>query len=124
MDLFDGLVDLDTLDLSGNSITGLTAGVFGDLDVDMKSLYLRSNGLASLPANIFDGLTGLKGLDLSCNTLTALDLARFDPFASTLTFLEISGNSFTTPPTETALGQTPQCRLSLHRGEYLVRSAQ
>ena len=52
--------------------------MFEDLDVDMKSLYLRSNGLTSLPANIFAGLTGLKDLDLSCNRLTALDLARFD----------------------------------------------
>ena len=103
MDLFDGLVGLSTLDLSGNAITGLTTGVFEDLDDSLTSLYLRSNGLASLPANIFDGLTGLKGLDLSCNALTALDLARFDPFASTLTFLEISGNRFTTPPAETAL---------------------
>ena len=52
---------------------------------------------------IFAGLTGLKGLDLSCNALTALDLTRFDPFASTLTYLDISSNSFTTPPTQTAL---------------------
>ena len=42
-------------------------------------------------------------MDLSCNALTALDLTRFDPFASTLTYLDVSGNSFTTPPTETAL---------------------
>ena len=103
MDLFDDLVGLSTLDLSGNAITGLTAGVFEDLDDSLKSLYLRSNELASLPVDIFDGLTGLTGLDLSCNALTALDLTRFDPFATTLTFLEISGNRFTTPPAETAL---------------------
>ena len=42
--------------------------MFEGLDVDMKSLYLRSNLLASLPANIFDGLTGLLDLDLSCNS--------------------------------------------------------
>ena len=103
VNLFDGLVGLSALDLSGNSITGLTAGVFLDQDDSLTSLYLRSNGLASLPAAIFDGLTGLTGLDLSCNALTALDLARFNPFALTLTFLEISGNSFTTPPTDMAL---------------------
>ena len=103
VNLFDGLAVLDTLDLSGNSITGLTAGVFGDLDVDMKSLYLRSNQLESLPANIFTGLTGLKGLDLSCNSLTTLDFAGFDPFASTLEFLEISGNPFIGEPTQMAL---------------------
>ena len=103
MDLFDGLGSLSTLDLSGNSITGLTTGVFEDLDDSLTSLYLRSNELASLPVDIFDGLTGLTGLDLSCNALTALELVRFDPFATTLTFLEISGNRFTTPPAETAL---------------------
>ena len=77
--------------------------MFEDLDVSMQNLYLRSNGLTALPAGIFAGLTGLNGLDLSCNALTALDLTRFDPFASTLTYLDVSGNSFTTPPTEMAL---------------------
>ncbi len=52
---------------------------------------------------VFGGLTGLKGLDLSCNGLTALDLSRFDPFASSLTYLDITGNSFTTAPTDTAV---------------------
>ena len=116
VNLFDGLVALRTLDLSSNSLTGLTAGVFEDLDVDMKSLYLRSNLLASLPANIFTGLTGLLDLDLSCNRLTALDPARVTPFASTLTFLEISGNSFTTPPTATGLALTNP-DLNLYTGE-------
>ena len=52
---------------------------------------------------VFAGLTGLKGLDLSCNGLTALDLGRFDPFASSLTYLDITGNSFTTAPTDSAV---------------------
>ena len=52
---------------------------------------------------IFAGLTGLEGLDLSCNVLTALDLSRFDPFASSLTYLDITGNSFTTAPTDAAV---------------------
>ena len=101
--------------------------MFEDLDVDMKSLYLRSNRLESLPAGIFAGtttsLTGLKDLDLSCNTLTALDSTRFTPFASTLTFLEISGNSFTTPPTATGLALTND-DLNLYTGaNTLCRSA-
>ena len=106
VDLFDGLGDLGTLDLSDNSITALTAGVFEDLDDSLTNLYLRSNGLGALPAGIFAGLTGLAGLDLSCNSLTALDSMRLTPFASTLTFLDISGNSFTTPPTATDLTLT------------------
>ena len=50
MDIFDGLGDLSTLDLSDNSIIVLTAGVFEDLDGSMQNLYLWSNGLTALPA--------------------------------------------------------------------------
>ena len=92
VDLFDGLVaTLDTLDLTGNSITGLTAGVFEDLDVDsLKSLYLRSNRLASLPADIFDGLTGLTGSGpLMQQRSPRLTLRESTPFASTL---DLPGN--------------------------------
>ena len=57
------------------------------------------------------------GLDLSCNALTTLDLTRFDPFVSTLTYLDISGNSFTAPPTDTALqAKLTHADLSLHTG--------
>ena len=52
---------------------------------------------------VFAGLTGLQGLDLSCNGLTALDLTLFDPFASSLTYLDVSGNSYGSTPTETTL---------------------
>ncbi len=64
---------------------------------------MTDNDITALPADIFDGLTGLGQLDLSCNALTALDLTRFDPFATSLTFLDISGNTFTTDPTDAAL---------------------
>ena len=120
VDLFDGLGNLSTLDLSDNSITGLTAGVFEDLDASMQNLYLRSNGLTALPVDIFAGLTGLNGLDLSCNALTALDLTRFDPFASTLTYLDVSGNSFSTPPTETALRAKLTNASYIYTGEKTV----
>ena len=57
------------------------------------------------------------GLDLSCNALTTLDLTRFDPFVSTLTYLDISGNSFTAPPTDAALqAKLTHADLSLHTG--------
>ena len=60
-----------------------------------------SSDLTTLPANVFDGLTGLQALDLSCNALTALDLTAtspFNPFATSLYYLDIRGNSFTTQP--------------------------
>ena len=54
----------------------------------------------TLPDMVFASLTGLKGLDLSCNGLTALDLSLFGPFASSLTYLDITGNNFTTELTD------------------------
>ena len=78
--------------------------VYTPIDVTSTKAFrnssLTDNSLTALPADIFDGLTALKGLDLSCNDLTALNLTRFDPFATSLTFLDITGNSFTTQPTE------------------------
>ena len=84
--------------------------MFTDLDASLTLLFLQDIGgstdLTTLPANIFDGLTGLQALDLSCNALTALDLTAtspFNPFASTLTYLDIRSNSFTTAPTDANL---------------------
>ena len=34
---------------------------------------------------------------------TALDLDIFDPFAATLTYLDLTSDSFTTPPVESAI---------------------
>ena len=108
-DIFDGLTDLITLDLDENSLTTLDAGVFMDLGrSSFVRLYLRGNGLTALPAGIFNGLTGLQRLDLSCNGLTTLDLgddtSPFNPFATTLLYLDLDANSFASPaPTETAV---------------------
>ena len=110
-DIFDGLTGIEDLRLSKNAISTLTAGVFTDLDDSLTILFLQDIGgsgtdLTTLPANIFDGLTGLQDLDLSCNALTALDLTAtspFNPFATTLYYLDIRGNSFTTQPTHADL---------------------
>ena len=109
-DIFDGLGGLTDLRLSNNAVSTLDAGVFTDLDASLTLLFLQDIGgstdLTTLPANIFDGLTGLQALDLSCNALTALDLTAtspFNPFASTLTYLDIRSNSFTTAPTDANL---------------------
>ena len=110
VDIFDGLGGLEDLRLSKNAISTLTAGVFTDLDDSLTILFLQDIGgstdLTTLPANIFDGLTGLQDLDLSCNALTALDLTTtspFNPFATTLYYLDIRGNNFTTQPTHADL---------------------
>ena len=109
-DIFDGLGGLEDLRLSNNAISTLTAGVFEDLDASLLNLHLQDIGgstdLTTLPANIFDGLTGLQALDLSCNALTALDLTAtspFNPFATSLYYLDIRGNRFSTQPTDADL---------------------
>ena len=101
-DVFDGLTELRRLDLSANSLAALVANLFDGL-TGLRSLDLSANSVTTLPADVFDGLTGLGLLDLECNFLTELSLDRFDPFSGTLTSLDIRGNRFTTPPSETAI---------------------
>ena len=48
-------------------------------------------------------ITLLERLDLECNYFTALDLDIFDPFAATLIELNLQSDSFTTPPSDTAI---------------------
>ena len=97
-DIFDGLTGLEQLVLSDNALSTLATDVFDPLDDSLKRIYLHNNSLSALPADILDGLTGLQYLDLSCNTLTAagMPLDRFDPVASSLLFLDLDSNSFTT----------------------------
>ena len=104
--IFDDLPGLQHLRLNHNSLTSLPTDLFDPLDESLTQLVLTDNSIASLDADIFDGLTGLEGLDLSCNALTTLDLGAtspFSPFATTLTYLDISGNSFTMNPTVSAV---------------------
>ena len=42
-------------------------------------------------------------MDLNCNYFTALDFDIFDPFAATLTSLNLQSDSFTTTPTDAAI---------------------
>ena len=103
--VFTGL-DLIQLYLGNNSLTTLPTDLFDPLDDSLTHLYLDGNGLTDLQADIFDGLEGLQVLDLACNSLTALDLGAtspFNPFATSLVYLDVGANSFTTAPTETAV---------------------
>ena len=124
-DIFDGLTNLATLELSSNLLTTLDADIFDGtdltdlrissnslrtLDTDifagltaLEVLKLDDNSLTALPVDIFDGLTSLDFLDLNCNYFTTLDLDIFNPFAATLTYLDLQSDSFTTPLSETAI---------------------
>ena len=104
-DAFTGLTGLQRLDLSDNSLTVLPLTLFGPT-VYLERLYLRDNGLTALAEGIFAGLTSLQDLDLSCNALTEFDLTDptpFDPFAGTLSHLDVGANSFTIVPSESAV---------------------
>ena len=104
-DAFTGLTGLQQLDLSDNSLTALPLTLF-DPTVNLSRLYLRGNGLTALAEGIFAGLTSLQDLDLSCNALTEFDLTDptpFDPFAGTLSHLDVGANNFTIVPSEPAI---------------------
>ena len=54
--MFADLTSLTNLDLTGNDLTALPAGVFADLS-SLRTLDLHDNRLAALPAGVFAGLS-------------------------------------------------------------------
>ncbi len=95
--VFDDLSVLVTLDLSGNALTTLPADVFNDLSA-LETLSLSDNDLTTLPADVFNGLSALETLSLSDNDLTTtLPAGVFDDL-SALESLSLNGNAFTTLP--------------------------
>ena len=135
-DIFDGLTSLRRLRLVGDNLripddddsfedlTELTQIRLSYLAVDLfehlsnlEILSLYNAGLTDLPEGSFDSLTApLDTLNLACNSLTELNLDRFAAFAATLTSFLISGNPFTTPPTETAIW----AKFPLISGHYIT----
>ena len=102
-DIFEDLTELEELWLAFGVGASLPVDLYDPFSSSLRALELFNIGLTDLPVGIFDGLIGLKKLDLACNSLTELNLDRFDPFSETLTTLDIRGNIFTTPPSETAI---------------------
>ena len=93
---FQGLHNLQFLDLSGHFLRGLPDSVFADL-AGLDTLDLRENRLAALPRDVFGPLTGLEYLDLSDNVLTALPDSSFAGMAD-LNSLFLDENWFTALP--------------------------
>jgi hypothetical protein len=79
-DDFEGLVRLETLDLSHNSLTTLPAGAFDDLYL-LKTLHLNNNLLTTVPSNAFEQLFLLEDLTLSDNPDLALPGGMFEDFS-------------------------------------------
>ena len=85
----DGIADVD---LSGNALAGLPAGVFAGLDDTLTGLDLSDNDLVVLPARVFAGLDDtLTRLDLSDNGLVALPARVFEHLTG-LAALDLAGN--------------------------------
>ena len=64
--VFDGLTNLQTLDLGGSNLSELPPGVFDGL-TNLQTLDLRDNNLSELPAGLFDNLNNLSELHLDGN---------------------------------------------------------
>ena len=94
---FTGLANVTALDLGGNELASLPAGVFAGLDDTLTSLDLSDNDLVSLSAGLFGPLTGLTTLDLSDNGLAALPTGLFGPLTG-LTTLDLSDNGLAALP--------------------------
>ena len=64
--VFDGLGNLEILSLGQNEITEVAAGVFDNLG-SLRTLLLTGNRISELPSGAFKGLDSLVSLDLSGN---------------------------------------------------------
>ena len=76
-DDFQGLVNLEGLDLRFNSLTELPEGIFNDLP-KLLALWLNHNLITELPDGAFDNLVKLRGLRLHVNSLSELPEGIFD----------------------------------------------
>ncbi len=115
-DDFDGLTNLETLNLYGNNLTLLPSGLFDGL-TNLTTLSLESNDLTSIPSAIFDDLTSLITLDLDGNKLTTLPENIFDNLTS-LVGLQLQYNDINTLPGELFKELTNLDRLRLDNNEF------
>lgn len=77
--MFNGLANLNTLDISRNKSIGeqLAPGLFNEL-VSLEQLYISSCSIKTLPDNLFSTLTRLKVLDLSDNSIAGVNAKTFE----------------------------------------------
>ena len=108
---FDGLTNLQTLDLKLNALTALPEDVFRGL-TNLQTLELRNNTLTALPKDVFRGLTNLRLLGLSHNPFPLLPEDVFHGLLNLRT-LYLHGNTLTALPGEVFHGLLNLVHLSL-----------
>ena len=108
---FEGLTNLEGLDLSGNELTGLPESIFDGL-TNLQALWLTANSLTQLPDGVFSDLTELRGLRLEGNGLTGLPDGIFDNNGK-LTELNIWHNQLTELPDDVFTNLTKLRELDL-----------
>ncbi|XP_034836253.1 leucine-rich repeat and immunoglobulin-like domain-containing nogo receptor-interacting protein 3 [Maniola hyperantus] len=94
MNVFDGLYDVEYIDLSRNEMTRTEHGLFARLS-RLKHLNLSRNHIDDIPRFTFADLSNLEVLDISHNKLRVLPFQVFGPMIR-LQYLDISYNKLAT----------------------------
>ena len=92
--VFNGLTQLNSLDLSNNQLSTLSNSVFSEL-TQLNYLYLYGNKLSTLNNSVFSKLTQLNDLDLWGNQLRTLSNGVFNGLTQ-LNNLDLSNNQLNT----------------------------
>uniref|UniRef100_A0A3Q1BK86 EGF-like domain-containing protein n=2 Tax=Amphiprion ocellaris TaxID=80972 RepID=A0A3Q1BK86_AMPOC len=95
-DDFNGLMELELLDLSQNELAEIPDGVFEMLS-KLKNLDLSSNHITHISKDSFSGLVQLERLYLHANRIQSIHLEAFDGLEMLLE-LKLQGNQLTSLP--------------------------
>ena len=115
---FNGIEDLDELDLSANEISFIEKNAFQGMK-KLTKIYLCCNKLRSLDEGMFQGLDKLTNLALHNNQFSTLDPAVFHPFVNNEHLrIAMEGNS-----TAQTIGEVNYCTTLSNNIFYLFSPA-
>ncbi|KAH3816842.1 hypothetical protein DPMN_118365 [Dreissena polymorpha] len=96
-DLFQGLRNLNTLDLAGTRVGVVPKNAFSFLH-NLEELILKDTGLTSLNQDDIVSMAKLKRLDVSHNSIRELDSGLFDTLRVSVEEIDVSFNSLKVIP--------------------------
>lgn len=118
--LFDGLFNLETLDISQCHVTTLPRDLFADLR-NLRSLSLRDTELMTLSQSDLKSMTSLTTIDISHNAIRDMDQYLFFGIDTTVEVIDISHNHIKIVPTDLFQEQSTLRRLYLNNNNiYMV----